>query len=287
MSGQDLEEIVHAVADTEKVGEVYVVMYSAGCEGTETTQTIRAHHSVVVDIYGESTLHDIVGYEFHIGLAGASNPEATRVPDVRILGGFVRVPKQSGLSVTHNLDLKSLKWILLGKIDLPKEQLGQAVLALQQFAVDVFTSLTRNGRTWSDSVNCQQYCRLFVEQLLGSLVPYPFSVIGLNSLPEWLRGCYQRSYTISHLCPLRRAYVISIYMAFLINYLYPQQTSFNTETALHQCPSQSKTSTVLALLLRPTQSHQFLQLTFVPGLCGYKAPQRIQECAVLQAGGLQ
>jgi hypothetical protein len=140
--------------DTEKVGEVYVVMYSAGCEGTETTQTIRAHHSVVVDIYGESTLHDIVGYE----------------------------------SVTHNPDLKSLKWILLGKIDLPKEQLGQAEKELQRFAVTVFGSLTQNGRTWSDAVNCQQYCRLFVEQLLGCSVPYLFSVIGLNSLPEWLRG---------------------------------------------------------------------------------------------------
>jgi hypothetical protein len=82
-------------------------------------------------MYGESTLQEIVGYEFHIGLAGPSNPGVTRVPDVHILGGFIRVPKQSGLSVTYNPDLKLLKWILLNKIELSKEQLGQAVLALQ------------------------------------------------------------------------------------------------------------------------------------------------------------
>jgi hypothetical protein len=56
------------MAEPEKVGDVHVVMYSAGCE--ETTQMIRAHHSVIVDIYGESTLQEIVGYEFYIGLAG-------------------------------------------------------------------------------------------------------------------------------------------------------------------------------------------------------------------------
>jgi hypothetical protein len=188
MSGLDLKVVVREIAEPERVGDVYVVMYSAGCEGTETTQMIRAHHSVIVDMYGESTLQEIVGYEFHIGLAAPSTPEVTRVPDVRILGDFVRVPKQAGLSVPHNPNLKSLKWILLVKIELPKDHLGDAEKELQRFAVTVFDSLTHNGLTWSDSVNCQQYCRLFVEQLLGGSIPYPFSVIGHNSLPDWFRG---------------------------------------------------------------------------------------------------
>jgi hypothetical protein len=42
MSGQDLEEIVRAVADTEKVGEVYVVMYSAGCF------TVKARYMILL-----------------------------------------------------------------------------------------------------------------------------------------------------------------------------------------------------------------------------------------------
>eukprot|EP01127_Copromyxa_protea_P014875 TRINITY_DN420_c0_g1_i1.p1 TRINITY_DN420_c0_g1~~TRINITY_DN420_c0_g1_i1.p1 ORF type:complete len:133 (-),score=7.86 TRINITY_DN420_c0_g1_i1:357-722(-) len=117
MSGQDLSEVVRDIREPEKVGEVYVVMYSAGCTGTETSQAIRAHHSVIVDIYGESSLTDIVGFEFHLGLAAPSTPEVTSVPDVRVMGGFVSVPKLTGLPVLHNPDLKSLKSVLIGKCD--------------------------------------------------------------------------------------------------------------------------------------------------------------------------
>jgi hypothetical protein len=150
----DLEGIASAVVDIEKVREVYVVMYSAGCKGTETTQQIHAHYSVIVDIYSESTLEEIVGYEFHIGLSIPSTSEVMHVPDVCIMGGCARVPKQSGL-LTHNSGLKSLKWILLGKIELPKDHLGDAEKELQRFAVTVFGLLTQNRRTWSDLVNCQ------------------------------------------------------------------------------------------------------------------------------------
>lgn len=57
--------------------------------------------------------------------------------------------------------------MLIGKIEIPEDHLGDALLALQKFAVSTFTSLTQSSKTWSDSVNCQQYCRLFVDKLLG------------------------------------------------------------------------------------------------------------------------
>lgn len=180
---QDLVDRV--VRESQKVGDVYVVMCSAGCDGTETSQTIRAYHSVIVDVFGESTLNDIVGFEYHIGLA-PSTPE-TLVPDVRVIGGFVSVPKMPGLPV-YNPGLKTLKWMLIGKIEIPEDHLGDALLTLQKFAVSTFASLTQSSKTWSDSVNCQQYCCLFVDNLLGGNVPYPFSVIGHDSLPEWFRG---------------------------------------------------------------------------------------------------
>lgn len=167
----DLSVVVRAVRESEKVGDVYVVMYSAGCDGTETSQTIRAHHSVLIDVYGESTLNDMVGFEFHIGLATPSTPEVTNVPDVQIMGGFVNVPKTPGLPVAHNPDLKTLKWMLIGKVELPETLLEQALGDLQRFAVNTFNSLTQYGKTWSDSVNCQQYCRLFVDKLLGGAIP--------------------------------------------------------------------------------------------------------------------
>jgi hypothetical protein len=182
--------MVHRVVrESEKVGDVYVIMYSAGCDGTETpSQTIRAHHSVIVDVFGESTLTDIVGFEFGLCKLQRTSPSTseTRVPDVRVIGGFVSVPKAPGLPA-YNPDLKMLKWLLIGKIEIPEYDVGNALLALQNFSAITFDDLTQSSKTWSDSVNCQQYCRLFVENLRNG-VPYPFSVIGLNSLPEWFRG---------------------------------------------------------------------------------------------------
>jgi hypothetical protein len=113
--------LLFVLYESEKIGDVYVVMYSAGCDGTETSQTIRAHHSVIIDVYGESTLNGIVGFEFHMGFATPSTLEVTNAPDVRIMGGFISIPKTPGLPVAHNPNLKTLKWMLIGKVGLPEK----------------------------------------------------------------------------------------------------------------------------------------------------------------------
>jgi hypothetical protein len=61
MSGQDLKEVVRDIAEPEKVGDVYVVMYSAGCEG------------VVVDMWGFFFLCELTCY-LQVGLRDAASP---------------------------------------------------------------------------------------------------------------------------------------------------------------------------------------------------------------------
>jgi len=64
-SGQDLSVVVRDIVDSEKVGE----------------GVLQPHHSVTVDIYGESTLNDILG--LNSTLAPPSTPDVTSaLPDM-------------------------------------------------------------------------------------------------------------------------------------------------------------------------------------------------------------
>lgn len=177
------------IKDRQKVGMVYAVMYSARAEASPRKY---AQPSVLVDLYGESTVDELAGYEFTTAL-GAS-PD---VHDVTLLGGFVSTPKRPGIPIAHNPDLQTLKWMQVGKLELPSLETnwfaGQPrtlMYALEEFSLGIFKSLTLNRKAWSDSVNSHQFSSQFFNKLLDDgPATYPFTpTVERATLQEWFRS---------------------------------------------------------------------------------------------------
>ena len=96
----------------QRQGYVYLVAYKAGSDHSDSSQKLRAHHSVLIDIWGESSGQETTGLEAHLGV----RPDNTLV----VLGNDKSITPHSSkvLTVTcvgqlcssDHIGMRSYRW---------------------------------------------------------------------------------------------------------------------------------------------------------------------------------
>ncbi len=138
--------------DPAKVGDLYIISYNQLpnlpinlC--TEDIHQKRGHHSVMIDLYGESDEKKVIGTEIHLGVYKRSMETFFLAPCARHVVQIERLILCKKLGKIHNIGGHSLNdW----------------ALALHKEAGRIYTKMVDEqggSKKWSAYLNSQQYAR--------------------------------------------------------------------------------------------------------------------------------
>eukprot|EP01127_Copromyxa_protea_P002641 TRINITY_DN1257_c0_g1_i2.p1 TRINITY_DN1257_c0_g1~~TRINITY_DN1257_c0_g1_i2.p1 ORF type:complete len:213 (+),score=27.62 TRINITY_DN1257_c0_g1_i2:54-641(+) len=157
-------EATGRVLDEQRQGHVYVLAYNCGSDQTQSSLQLRAHHSVLIDIWGETTPNEFKGFEIHIGV----KPDQT----------MVVLLNERSISVAHP---KVLAVTCVGRLhssDDPAFWKAKLEIEARKVFDEMVTQL--GSKNWSAALNCQTFAKRLVQHLAGQTV-YPYDVIGDGS----------------------------------------------------------------------------------------------------------
>ncbi len=138
--------------DSAKVGDIYLVAYNQLpnlpvdlC--TEDIRQKRGHHSIIIDVYGESDENSVIGTEIHLGVEKDS------------MATFcIGLPTRHGVEVRRLILCKKL-----GKIqNIGDRRLSDWAWALHIEARRIYQKMVDEqggSNKWSAKLNSQQYAR--------------------------------------------------------------------------------------------------------------------------------
>eukprot|EP01124_Arcella_intermedia_P012916 TRINITY_DN19314_c0_g1_i1.p1 TRINITY_DN19314_c0_g1~~TRINITY_DN19314_c0_g1_i1.p1 ORF type:complete len:188 (+),score=17.87 TRINITY_DN19314_c0_g1_i1:33-596(+) len=148
------------IKDRERVGDLYLLCYDQGSEANQTVQSKRAHHTLVLDVCGESTENRIIGSEFHMGLSKTAKA----------------VYKNERRDVTKQ---RLISHHYLGKlVNLGGDRPTIWASIMSNHAFQLFKDMVfeQGNDSWTAKLNCQQFTRRLAAY--WGIMNYPVEVIG-------------------------------------------------------------------------------------------------------------